>query len=93
MGTHDSGRGLGGRNPRQYLPGSRRERQAQTDGPSVIFSATLRPLSKPGCKPLGAKSVTDNVQAEIRVGSIPTLDSVSKRYDTVKMSICPTTAG
>lgn len=31
--------------------------------------------------------MTWDVQAEMRVGSIPTLDSVSKRYETLKFNV------
>ena len=62
------------------------ERETSSDRRSFNdFFNDSASATKRSCKLLVAQSVTLNIQADMRVGSIPTLDSASKRYDMLEL--------
>lgn len=62
------------------------ERETSSDWRSFNdFFSDSASAAQLGRKLLVVELMVFDVQAEMRVGSIPTLDSVSKRYDTVKL--------
>ena len=80
----------GGRSEPQTISTKLSERETSSDlrSPNDFFSNSAS-ASKRICEPPGAQHVTSDVRAEMRVGSIPTLDSVSKRYDTLDFNLRP----
>ena len=77
-----------GRSGPQTISTKLSEREISSDWRSFNpFFSDSASATERNCKPLETQSTTNDVLAEMRVGSIPTLDSVSKRYDTIELGV------